>query len=431
MVSKASAPGKLILFGEHAVVYGYDALAACLSDLRVEIEVLVCDSGQLTITMPDIRGKAGPGDEERLDTPNSPTALGDSTPFTAVPANPIVTFHWPLEDLCSGPLVQALSVGSEGRPRGQPCHPTPGILTALAQETASLEDVSHRRATAPILFLTTAMFLEEVRGMQLPGVRVRILPPTLPIGAGLGSSAAVSTALSAALLDAHRGFMGARGGSAGVGSPLPSPPCKADLDTINAWAFTAETLFHGSPSGLDNTVSCFGGALVYSRGSGGPKFRALAHFPPLRLLLVNTQVPKDTAALVGGVAARRKAMPGVIDPLLASIAGVVSSALEVLEGEGGQGGDDGEAHAQLARLIPINHSVLGALGVGHPSLDTVVRVAKEKGYAAKLTGAGGGGCAFVLLGGEGMEGELVTELTETHGFHCFTTRVGGEGVLVG
>jgi GHMP kinases C terminal len=45
----------------------------------------------------------------------------------------------------------------------------------------------------------------------------------------------------------------------------------------------------------------------------------------------------------------------------------------------------------------MNHHLLCALGVGHPSLSTVVNASDECGMACKLTGAGGGGCAITLL----------------------------------
>ncbi len=38
--AKASAPGKAIIFGEHAVVYGVNAIAASLSDLRIIIDIV-------------------------------------------------------------------------------------------------------------------------------------------------------------------------------------------------------------------------------------------------------------------------------------------------------------------------------------------------------------------------------------------------------
>jgi mevalonate kinase len=36
----SSAPGKVILFGEHAVVHGVTAIAAALSDLRIFVELV-------------------------------------------------------------------------------------------------------------------------------------------------------------------------------------------------------------------------------------------------------------------------------------------------------------------------------------------------------------------------------------------------------
>lgn len=40
MQVKCSAPGKVILFGEHAVVYGTTAVAAALSDLRIYVDMV-------------------------------------------------------------------------------------------------------------------------------------------------------------------------------------------------------------------------------------------------------------------------------------------------------------------------------------------------------------------------------------------------------
>ena len=74
----------------------------------------------------------------------------------------------------------------------------------------------------------------------------------LPLGSGLGSSAALCVALSAALLSlsdslkldfSHQGWQ-TFGDS--------------ELDLVNKWAFEGEKIIHGRPSGIDNTVSTFG-----------------------------------------------------------------------------------------------------------------------------------------------------------------------------
>ena len=74
----------------------------------------------------------------------------------------------------------------------------------------------------------------------------------LPLGSGLGSSAAFCVALSAALLALsgsvdvdreHRGWMAYK---------------EDDLVLLNKWAFEGEKIIHGKPSGIDNTVSTYG-----------------------------------------------------------------------------------------------------------------------------------------------------------------------------
>ena len=80
----------------------------------------------------------------------------------------------------------------------------------------------------------------------------------LPIGAGLGSSAAYSTTVASAILAAHKHI-----------SPSQNSLQDKDTELIDGWAFLAEKVLHGNPSGIDNAVSVRGGAVAFTRGIGG------------------------------------------------------------------------------------------------------------------------------------------------------------------
>lgn len=79
-----------------------------------------------------------------------------------------------------------------------------------------------------------------------------VVTSELPLGSGLGSSAAFSVALSAALL----GFSDSV--SLDMGQQEWSLFGESDLELVNKWAFEGEKIIHGKPSGIDNTVSTYG-----------------------------------------------------------------------------------------------------------------------------------------------------------------------------
>lgn len=162
----------------------------------------------------------------------------------------------------------------------------------------------------------------------------------LPIGAGLGSSAAYSTCVASALLIAHKHLSL----PSQIGMPVSTTAADdedtgphfspRDTDLVDGWAFLAEKVLHGNPSGIDNAVSVRGGAVAFTRSVGGKKggLEGLHGFSSIRLLLTNTLVPRDTKSLVAGVAAKRLAEPSVVDPVLDSIQAISDEAKGLLGG---------------------------------------------------------------------------------------------------
>jgi len=78
----------------------------------------------------------------------------------------------------------------------------------------------------------------------------------------------------------------------------------ATSDEVNKWAFVAEKVMHGNPSGVDNSVSIHGGALAFARAHGGRKgkMEGMGGFKSVRFLLTDSRVPRDSKRLVEGVA---------------------------------------------------------------------------------------------------------------------------------
>lgn len=85
-------------------------------------------------------------------------------------------------------------------------------------------------------------------------------------------------------------------------------------------------------------------------------------------------------------------------------------------------------------LVAINNNLLRAIDVSHPQLELIFAAADRHGFKAKLSGAGGGGFAMILLGpaeqwtARGYEA-LKEELIGLQ-FELIETKLGGAGFQV-
>lgn len=90
---------------------------------------------------------------------------------------------------------------------------------------------------------------------------------TLPVGAGLGSSAAFSVCATTALMLITGRISPPPPSDSSSGSLLQEPDrlSRSLADTVNVYAFLSEKIMHGNPSGVDNSVAVYGGGLLYTK----------------------------------------------------------------------------------------------------------------------------------------------------------------------
>jgi mevalonate kinase len=220
---------------------------------------------------------------------------------------------------------------------------------------------------------------------------------TIPVAAGLGSSAAVITAVTAA-----------------VGALLNLKLSKEDVFRIT---YEAEKVVHGTPSGVDPAISTFGGTLLFQIDTG---FKPLEVKTDMPLIIGDTGVERSTRVQIEKVRNIMDNYPRVADPLKKAAREVVLRAIDALKE------NDLET---LGELMNINQALLYAVGVSDESLEWLINASKKAGaIGAKLTGAGGGGCMIALANNEKLQ--QVSEAIMRAGGRPFMARKTDEGVKI-
>ena len=286
--ARAAAPGKAILFGEHAVVYGRPALAVPVA--QVEARATVTPGGK---------------------------------GFWIEAAN--LSRRYRLDDAPAGdPLARA-----------------------------------------------ARLVLDRAGVSEPPAGEVRV-ESSIPMASGLGSGAAVCTAVVRALAEAL--------------------DVELSAAEVSALVFETETLLHGTPSGIDNTVVAYGQPVYFVRGQPPAPFRV---GKPFHLLIADTGRPSPTRVAVGDVRAAYERDPARLTEIFDQIGAVVDEARGCIEA--------GQPDA-LGPLMNRNQALLRELDVSSPELDELgARAVAAGALGAKLSGAGRGGNLLALVTPETAE----------------------------
>ena len=287
-VTVGTAPGKVILFGEHAVVYGRPAIAVPVSQVQARAEVEDAPAGcGLTIVAPDL--------------------------------------------------------GCEFQPYR--------LAEAHAGELA--------------LARTARNTLERLGYAGEPDLRITI-SSTVPMGRGLGSGAAVATALVRALTAHLGGYLTAR--------------------DVSDLVYQTELIHHGTPSGIDNTVIAFGKPIYFIKGERSEVFWLGR---PFWLVIGDTGVPSSTRDVVADVRRHWEADRAAYEAHFDAIGALVHQARQAMI--------DGDL-PELGRLMDANQRELRAIGTSSVELERLIGAALDAGaLGAKLSGSGRGGNMIALV----------------------------------
>ena len=218
---------------------------------------------------------------------------------------------------------------------------------------------------------------------------------TLLAGSGVGASAASCVSLARAL---NKEF------NLGL-----------SIDEINQVAWEGEFAYHGIPSGVDNTASCYGGLMIYQVKDDQKTFERIPVNKPFEVVLANSGVTANTAALDGLTEKENKRDPELFSARLKTI---TDQALEIKKGiEAGK-------MIQVGALMSENHKILIDMGLSHEKLIYLCNMALERGaLGAKLTGGGMGGYMVALTPGKDLQ-EAVASAIEKEGFAVIRATLG-------
>ena len=214
---------------------------------------------------------------------------------------------------------------------------------------------------------------------------------------GVGASAAQATSLARAINDSFT-FM-------------------LDDEKINEAAYEGEKAYHGTPSGIDNTASTYGGLIWFVKDlDGGKNTMEILQSPEkIPLIIANTGITASTTEVVADVRRLKESNPEKFENIFQEYKVLSEKAKKaLLESD----------KTLIGKLMNQNHELLQDITVSNEINDKLVEIAINNGaLGAKLTGTGRGGLVIALARNEEIQ-EKISNAIEMEGYQSWKTMIG-------
>jgi mevalonate kinase len=214
---------------------------------------------------------------------------------------------------------------------------------------------------------------------------------------GVGASAAQATSLARAINDTFTLML--------------------NDEKINEAAYEGEKAYHGTPSGIDNTASTYGGLIWFEKNlnNGKNKIEMVKSGKKIPLVIANTGITASTAEVVADVRRLKEANPLKFEKIFSDYHNLVIDAkVALLEGD----------MNTIGNLMTENHKLLQQITVSAEVNDKLVDLANENGaLGAKMTGTGRGGLV-IALAESGEIQQKIADVMEKEGFDAWKTMIG-------
>ncbi len=187
------------------------------------------------------------------------------------------------------------------------------------------------------------------------------------------------------------------------------------IEEINHVGWEGEFAYHGVPSGVDNTASTYGGLMLYQVKDEQKHFEKIQLVKPVEVVLGNSGVTANTAALDGFITKEKKQDPDLFASRIKTITAQSNEMKQALESFDLK---------KVGEIMTENHKILINMDLSHEILVYLCKLAIEKGaLGAKVTGGGRGGYMSALTPGKDLQNAVASAI-EQEGYKVIRATIG-------